>query len=95
MKARFKQYLLIAIVMAAGYFLLSNHFIFEGLRVYLLKKNELNLHYTFYSITQKKPETIIMVDKLREAGIGDLLVELGKITEEEKSQLESKFGYEY
>jgi len=95
MKTRLKQYLLIAIVMAAGYFLLSNHFIFEGMQVYLLKKNGLNLHYTFYSITQKNPETIIMVDKLREAGIGDLLVELGKITEEERFQLESKFGYEY
>lgn len=81
--------------MAAGYFLLSNHFIFEGMQVYLLKKNGLNLHYTFYSITQKNPETIIMVDKLREAGIGDLLVELGKITEEERFQLESQFGYEY
>jgi hypothetical protein len=95
MKARLKQYLLFAIVIAAGYFLLSNHFIFEGMQVHLLKKAGLHLHYTFYSIKLKKPETIIMIDKLREAGIGDLLVELGKITEEEKSQLESKFGFEY
>jgi hypothetical protein len=95
MKDRLKHYLLFAIVIAAGYFLLSNHFIFEGMQVHLLKKSGLHLHYTFYSIKQRKPETIIMIDKLREAGIGDLLVELGKITEEEKSQLESKFGYEY
>ena len=35
------------------------------------------------------------VDELRDAGIGDLLVELGKMSNEEKSKLESKYGYQY
>jgi hypothetical protein len=78
MKTRFKQYLLIAIVMAAGYFVLSNHFIFEGMRVYLLKKNGLNLHYTFYSITNKKPETIIMVDNCGRPASEIFWLNLGK-----------------
>jgi hypothetical protein len=95
MKARIKQYLMIAMVAAAGYFILNHHIIFEGKQVYLLKKTSMHLHYTFYSIEKKKPETIMKIDILREAGIGDLLVELDKITAAEQYQLESKYGYEY
>ncbi len=35
------------------------------------------------------------IDVLREAGIGDLLVDLGKMTSEEKYKLENKYGYDY
>jgi len=93
MKARLKQYLLIAIVALAGYFILNHHIIFDGKQVYLLRKTSMHLHYTFYSIKQKKPEVIMQIDKLRDAGIGDLLVELERITDEEKYQLESKYSY--
>ena len=93
MKARLKQYLLIAFIALAGYFIMNNHIIFDGKQVYLLRKTSMHLHYTFYSIKQKKPETIMQVDKLRDAGIGDLLVELGKMTDEERYQLESKYSY--
>lgn len=95
MKARFKQFLLIAIIAGAGYFILSNHIIFDGKDIYLLKKSSLHLHYSFYSIKKKKPETIMKIDMLREAGIGDLLVELGKLTEDKKYKLEREYGYEY
>jgi hypothetical protein len=54
----------------------------------------MNLHDTFVSLDNKKAETVLKNDRLREAGIGDLLVELGLISEEEKSRLESKFDYE-
>jgi predicted transcriptional regulator len=91
MNSRIKQYILIAVVAAAGYFIMSNHFIFNGADVRLLKKSELHLHYTFYSIKQKKPKVIMKIDYLREAGIGDLLVDMGIINEEEKSRLESKY----
>jgi predicted transcriptional regulator len=91
MNSRIKQYILIAVVAAAGYFIMSNHFIFNGGDVRLLKKTELHLHYTFYSIKQKKPKVIMKIDYLREAGIGDLLVDMGIINEEEKSRLESKY----
>jgi len=93
MKARLKQYFFIAVIAFAGYFILNHHIIFEGKNVYLLKKTSMHLHYTFYSIKQKKPETIMKVDKLREAGIGELLVELEKISEEERYQLEGKYNY--
>jgi hypothetical protein len=95
MIARLKQYLFIAILVAAGYFLLSHHIIFNGKQVYLLDKSALHLHYTFYSLSKKKPEVILKIDTLRQDGIGDLLVKLGKITEDEKMRLESKFEYGY
>ena len=91
MNSRIKQYILIAVVAAAGYFIMSNHFIFNGSDVRLLKKTTLHLHYTFYSIKQKKPKVIMKIDYLREAGIGDLLVDLGIINAAEKSRLESKY----
>ncbi len=91
MNSRIKQYILIAVAAAAGYFIMNNHFIIDGADFHLLKKTSLHLHYTFYSIKQKKPAVIMKIDYLREAGIGDLLVDLGIIDEEEKSRLESKY----
>jgi hypothetical protein len=58
----------------------------------LLKKPELHLHYTFFSIKEKKPGSIMKIDYLREAGIGDLLVELGMIDEEQRAMLESEYS---
>ena len=94
MNVRIKQYILIAILAAAGYFIMSNHIIFNGTDVRLLKKSSLHLHYTFYSIKQKKPEVIMEIDYLREAGIGDLLVDVGVNNEEQKNRLESQYYYE-
>ena len=91
MNIRIKQYILIAIVAATGYFILSHHFIFNGMNVHLLKKSSLHMHYTFYSIKHKKPAVIMEIDFLREAGIGDLLVKLRMINEENKSRLESQY----
>lgn len=95
MRTRIRNYILIALAIAAGYFIMNNHIIFDGKKVYLLEKTSLHLHYTFYSIKNKKPATIIKVDELREAGIGDLLVDLGKITSDQKYKLETKYGYAY
>lgn len=94
MKERIKQYILIAAAAAALYFVLDNHFIISGHQVHLLKKTSLNLHDTFVSLDNKKVETVLKNDRLREAGIGDLFVELGMLSEEKKSRLESKFDYE-
>ena len=93
MNARIKQYLLIAVAAVALYFVMNNHFIFYGTQVHLLKKSSMHLHYTFFSIKEKKPDNIMKIDYLREAGISDLLVELGIINEEQRSQLESRYSY--
>ncbi len=94
MNARIKQYILIAILAAAGYFIMDNHFIFYGKDVHLLKKTSLHLHYTFFSLKEKKPAKIMQIDYLREAGIGELLVELGLINEEQRFKLEDEYYYE-
>jgi hypothetical protein len=93
MKQRLKQYLLIAAAGALIWFVLDNHFIINGHRVHLLKKSMLNLHETFVSLDNKRPESVIQNKRLREAGIGDLMVELGIITEDERSEWESKYNY--
>ena len=94
MNSRIKQYILIVALAAAGYFLMSNHFIFYGANVHLLKKPSLHLHYTFFSVKEKRPSSVMKIDHLREAGIGDLLVELGMIDQEQRADLESKYSYE-
>ncbi len=54
----------------------------------------LNLRYTFFSVQKKKPDTIMKIDVLRDAGIGDILVEFDIITEDENIALENKYAYE-
>jgi hypothetical protein len=90
---RLKQYALIAAAAALLWFVLDNHFIIEGHNVHLLKKTTLDLHDTFVSLDNKKPESIIKNERLREAGIGDLLVELEIITLDEQSRWENKYNY--
>lgn len=94
MNSRIKQYILIAVIAAAGYFVMSNHFIFYGTKVHLLKKPTLHLHYTFFSIKEKRPSSIMKIDYLREAGIGDLMVELQMIDHEQKARLESEYSFD-
>lgn len=94
MKQRLKQYLIIALALAALWFVLDNHFVFQEHRVYLLRKTSLNLHDTFVSLDNKRPETIMESEDLRDAGIGDLMVELGMLTDAEKNKLELKYAYE-
>ncbi len=93
MNSRIKQYILIAVAAIALYYVMTNHFIFYGTQVHLLKKSSLHLHYTFFSVKEKKPDNIMKIDYLREAGIGDLLVELDIIDEEQKNQLENRYSY--
>ncbi|MGD9054598.1 MAG: hypothetical protein PVJ41_00715 [Desulfobacterales bacterium] len=88
---RIKQYILIGILVAAGYFVMNNHFIFYGTDVRFLKKTSMHLHYTFFSVKGKKPATIMEIDYLRDAGIGDLLVEMGVIDDEQRFSLENEY----
>lgn len=66
----------------AAYLLLSHHLIFVGSDVKLLKKTSISLNYTFFSTQGKTNESILSVESLRKAGIGQLLVETGRISEE-------------
>ncbi|HWR90817.1 MAG TPA: hypothetical protein VN300_00225 [Desulfobacterales bacterium] len=97
MWSRIKTYLILAVIGGAVYFLMNHHVIFYGQEasviqnVYFLKKAKPNLHYTFFSLHQKKPDAVMKIAQLRENGIGDLLVQLGLISEQEKTRLETLY----
>ena len=76
----------------AMYILLSYHFIFSGISdVHLLKKSKLTLEYTFYNIGGKTNTTILSKEPLREDGIGDLLADMGRMSETEWDRIMKKF----
>lgn len=85
--AFFKKLLFWAVLGGIIYFFLSYHIIYIGKGLKLLKKSELTLEYTLYSANLKTNRSILAVDVLREDGIGDLLVEMGRISEQEMESL--------
>ena len=97
----FKKYLLYAILIGIVYALLGYHYIYtggEGVElmdsIQILKKEKLNLRYTFFSVKGKKPANIMKIDALRDAGIGDILLDYDLISEAEKIKIENKYEYE-
>ena len=91
MQKGLKKLVLWAVILGSGYFLLSPHFIFIGSDLRLLKKSQLTLEYTIFSTQGKSIESVMDVDVLRNAGIGRLLVEKGKITEEQLDAILEKY----
>jgi hypothetical protein len=80
---KIRNYALIALAVGAFYFLLSHHIIFTSYKDFdLLKKKELTLKYTFFSLKQVMPTTVLRIDELRDAGIEDILLERGLVTED-------------
>lgn len=77
-------------IAAILYGVLSNHFIFFGNKLAILKKSELTLNYTIFSTQGKTPESILSIDALRHDGIGELMVERGLISEKELERLKTK-----
>jgi len=83
MQKGLKKLVIWVVILACGYFILSHHFIFIGSDLRLLKKSKLTLEYTIFSTQGKSIESIMNVDDMRKDGIGDLLVEAGKITQDQ------------
>ena len=66
------------------YFVASHHFIYFGAtNIKWLEKKQLTFSNTFYSATLKSPEIILDNDVLMEAGLADLMVDEGYLTEEQ------------
>lgn len=95
MLTRLRNYLLIGMAIFAFYYLLSHHFIFTSwTSFHVLPKQELTLKYTFYSLKQAYPETVLKIDELRDAGIGDIMIEEGMLSVERYDQILRKIDYE-
>ena len=91
MQKGLKKLVIWVVILACGYFILSYHFIFIGSDLSLLKKSKLTLEYTLFSTQGKSIESIMNVDDLRNDGIGRLLVEKGKITEDQLETILEKY----
>ena len=90
-----KKYILYGVIILAVYLLLGFHYIYVGGKdVRFLKKEKLNLKYTFFSFQSKPPENIMKIDILRWAGIGDILVDTGMLSQEKMIALENKYDYD-
>ena len=97
MLSRIKQYALLGAIVYAFYFLLSHHFIVTGFEsldsfrdIRVLKKKELTLKYTFFSLKQASPEKVMRIPELREVGIGDVMIEKGMVSQERLNDIERK-----
>ncbi|MDM8551344.1 hypothetical protein QUF72_14765 [Desulfobacterales bacterium HSG2] len=97
MKKKIKHFILVAIIGGILYGLFSYHFIIymgEDIKtVRPLKKSEPSFSDTFISLetgSYSGFEAILTQGTLREDGLGELLVELGLITQEELRKLEEK-----
>ena len=88
MISRIKQYFWIGLAIVAFYFLLNNHFIIFSYKDFvLLKKVEPTLEYTFFSLKQARPEEVLRIDALRDAGIEDIMLERGIVSEPRLDQI--------
>jgi hypothetical protein len=88
MLQKIRSYLLIALAIGAFYFLLSHHIVFTSYNDFnLLNKSELTLKYTFFSMKQQSPERILRIAELRQAGIEDLLLEKGMVSEDRLNKI--------
>ena len=86
-----KRFILVIIIAVLGYLLLSFHIVYFGNGIKILKKARLTSEYTFANVKGLPVESILKIDTLREAGIGDILVEMGKLDKERKEILEKQF----
>jgi hypothetical protein len=89
-----KKIITFAVIAGILYLLLGYHYIIIGKSAKMLKKSELTLKYTFFSTKGKSIDSILTVQELWDDGIGDLLLEEGKITEEELAKYETKMDAE-
>lgn len=88
---RLNRIIIVIIIAAFGYFLLSFHVVYFGDAIKILKKVRLSSEYTFVNVKGMTVESILKIDTLREAGVGDTLVKMGKVDKERKEILETQF----
>jgi hypothetical protein len=77
-------------VIGAGYYLMGHHIVFFGWQPKTLEKATFTLEDTFSSTTGMNNRQILSNETLRRAGIGSLLVQMGRMSEEELKNLMSQ-----
>jgi len=83
--------ILLVLVGFCCYFLLTHHILFFGGSVKLLKKSRYTSEYTFLNASSAPVESLMRIDTLREAGLGDLLIEMKRLDSKKKKVLEQKY----
>ena len=93
MKTRFslKSIVFWGLVIGAGYYLMGHHIVFFGWQPKTLAKAKFTFEDTFTSTTGLNNTQILSNETLRRAGVGALLVEMGRISEEELENLLNQF----
>jgi hypothetical protein len=87
-----KRVLFWGCVVAVFYLFLGFHFIYIGGKDFrMLKKERFTLNYTFFSIALRTKEGILAIDELRRAGIADILVDIGFMSEADKERILEKY----
>jgi hypothetical protein len=92
-----KKLILLAIAGGIVYGLLAYHIVFYGTQMAVLPKANLNFDWTFVNVNPtefRTPTKILSDDTLREAGIGEVMVDFGIITAEKRRTLEEKIRQE-
>ncbi len=91
MNSLIKKIFIFGILGGTLYFFLSFHLIFINSTIKLLRKSSLTLEYTIFNAKGKTNATILSNDDLREDGIGEILVEMGKMSEDQYTRLMRKY----
>ncbi len=91
MNALIKKIFIFGILGGILYFFLSFHLIFINSTIKLLRKSSLTLEYTFFMANGKTNAPILSTDDLREDDIGELLIEMGKMSEDQYTRLMRKY----
>ena len=91
MTSLIKKIFIFGILGGILYFFLSFHLIFLNSTVKLLGKSSLTLEYTFFMANGKTNATILSHDDLREDGIGEILIDMGKMSEDQYNRLMRKY----
>jgi hypothetical protein len=90
-KKMLKKFVFLSLSAACIYGMLYYHIIFVGSTVSFLDKTSPSMNYSFFSTHGKSNRSIVSIKELRDAGIADLLVRLGRMSEEEKAALMDEF----
>lgn len=89
MTTRIRNLIIMGILLGGVYFLASRHIVMHETEFGIIKKQELTFEYTFVNLTNRRAEDIMRIDVLREAGIGDVMVDMGLISEANRDELET------